>query len=62
MIIGGVGRYSGAFMGAALVALGETFFSWFISTQWKDVFLFLSFLIFLIFRPYGLLGRREWNI
>ena len=62
MIIGGVGRYSGTFVGVALVALGETFFSWFISAQWKDAFLFLSFLIFLIVRPHGLLGRREWNI
>ena len=56
-IVGGIGSVSGAFLGAAIVAGLEVFWSAYFDLAAKDVAVFLLLTLILIFRPAGLLGR-----
>ncbi|MEN9978747.1 MAG: branched-chain amino acid ABC transporter permease [candidate division WOR-3 bacterium] len=58
-IIGGVGSIPGAFCGGLFLGLIENLCIWKIQTSWKDVIAFAIFLIFLLFRPQGILGKKE---
>ncbi len=57
-IIGGVGSIYGAFLGAFLLALVENLGVWQISGEWKDALAFGVLILFLLFRPQGILGKR----
>ena len=57
-IIGGVGSIYGAVLGAFLLGFVENFGIWQISGEWKDAIAFGLLIIFLIFRPRGILGRK----
>lgn len=58
-VIGGIGIIPGAMLGGLLLGLLEAFGTQipFIGSQWKDVFSFVFLILFLIFKPNGLLGR-----
>ncbi len=57
VIIGGMGNIKGTVIGALLVGVLEAFCSvWF--HEYKDAFVFLILLAFLIFRPQGLFGEK----
>lgn len=60
-VIGGIGIIPGAMLGGLLLGILEAFGTQlpFIGTQWKDVFSFAFLILFLIFKPNGLLGRSE---
>lgn len=60
-VIGGIGIIPGAMLGGLLLGLLEAFGTQipFIGTEWKDVFSFVFLILFLIFKPNGLLGRIE---
>ncbi len=60
-VIGGIGIIPGAMLGGLLLGLLEAFGTQipFIGTVWKDVFSFAFLILFLIFKPNGLLGRSE---
>jgi branched-chain amino acid transport system permease protein len=60
-VIGGIGIIPGAMLGGLLLGLLESFSTQipFIGTVWKDVFSFLFLILFLIFKPTGILGRAE---
>ncbi len=60
-VIGGIGIIPGAMLGGLLLGLLEAFGTQipFIGTVWKDVFSFAFLILFLIFKPNGLLGRAE---
>ncbi len=60
-VIGGIGIIPGAMLGGLLLGLLESFGTQipFIGTVWKDVFAFAFLILFLIFKPNGLLGRSE---
>lgn len=55
-IIGGVGNIYGAILGAFMLGLVENFGIWKISGEWKDPIAFLLLIIFLIFRPKGIIS------
>ncbi|MEK7063339.1 MAG: branched-chain amino acid ABC transporter permease [Patescibacteria group bacterium] len=57
-IVGGVGSISGAFLGAFLLGFAENFGIWHISGEWKDAIAFGILILFLLFRPQGILGRK----
>ncbi|RKX73606.1 MAG: branched-chain amino acid ABC transporter permease [Spirochaetes bacterium] len=59
-VVGGLGSIFGAIMGGFLMAFVETFASAYIpgASQFRDVFSFLVVLLFLIFRPSGILGEQ----
>jgi branched-subunit amino acid ABC-type transport system permease component len=56
-IIGGVGSLSGALLGALLLGFAENFGIWKISGEWKDAIAFGLLILFLIFRPQGIIKR-----
>jgi branched-chain amino acid transport system permease protein len=60
-VIGGIGIIPGAMLGGLLLGLLESFAIQlpFIGTVWKDVFSFIFLILFLIFKPNGILGRIE---
>jgi len=60
-VIGGIGIIPGAMLGGLFLGLLEAFATQipFIGTIWKDVFSFIFLIMFLIFKPTGILGRIE---
>lgn len=60
-VIGGIGVIPGAMLGGLLLGLLESFGTQipFIGSAWKDVFSFIILILILVFRPTGLLGKKE---
>lgn len=56
-IVGGVGSVSGALLGAVLLGFVENFGIWKISGEWKDAIAFALLIVFLIFRPKGIINK-----
>lgn len=58
-VIGGIGSVPGAMLGGLLLGLLEAFGSSlpFIGSEWRDVFVFGGLILFLVFKPTGMLGR-----
>jgi len=54
-IIGGVGNIYGGVLGAFLLGFVENFGVWQISGEWKDAIAFGLLILFLIFRPKGII-------
>jgi branched-chain amino acid transport system permease protein len=58
VIIGGIGNLTGAVLGSLFLGFSENFAVWFLPAGWKDAVTFVVFLLFLLFRPQGILGRK----
>ena len=60
-VIGGIGIIPGAMLGGLLLGLLESFGTQIplIGSAWKDVFSFTILIFILIFKPTGLLGKKE---
>ena len=60
-VIGGIGIIPGAMLGGLLLGLLESFGTQlsFIGSAWKDVFSFSILILILIFKPTGLLGKKQ---
>jgi len=56
-IVGGVGSVYGGVLGAFLLGFVENFGIWKISGEWKDLIAFLLLIVFLIFRPRGIMNK-----
>jgi branched-chain amino acid transport system permease protein len=56
-IVGGVGSIPGAILGALLLGFAENFGIWKISGEWKDAIAFGLLIIFLVFRPKGIISK-----
>lgn len=56
-IVGGVGSVGGGFLGGFILGFVENFGIWKISGEWKDAISFLLLIIFLVFRPKGLIKK-----
>ncbi len=57
-VLGGIGNVPGAMLGGIILGLVESFGAGYLSSEYKDVYAFVILVIFLIFRPQGLLGER----
>ncbi|MPV38511.1 branched-chain amino acid ABC transporter permease [Georgenia subflava] len=57
-VIGGIGNLYGAMLGGILLGLLESFGTNFLGGEWRDVFSFACLILFLSFRPTGILGAR----
>jgi len=55
-IVGGIGNIYGGVLGAFLLGFVENFGIWKISGEWKDAIAFGLLIIFLIFRPRGIMN------
>jgi branched-chain amino acid transport system permease protein len=58
-IIGGIGSIPGAMLGGFAVGLFETLWSAYLPIEIRDMALYMALVVFLIFRPGGLLGFRD---
>jgi branched-subunit amino acid ABC-type transport system permease component len=56
-IVGGIGNIFGGVLGAFFLGFVENFGIWKISGEWKDAIAFTLLIVFLIFRPKGILGK-----
>jgi branched-chain amino acid transport system permease protein len=57
-IIGGVGSIIGAGLGGLLLGLAQHLGVWFTGSEWQDAIAFAILLVFLLFRPHGIFGRK----
>jgi branched-chain amino acid transport system permease protein len=58
---GGLGSVEGALLGGVLLGGLESVSGYAISAGWADAVTYAAFLLVLIFRPQGLLGKRAFN-
>ncbi|MXQ11013.1 branched-chain amino acid ABC transporter permease [Microvirga makkahensis] len=58
-IIGGIGSIPGALLGGFIIGLFETVWSAYLPIEGRDMALYAALVVFLIFRPGGLLGLQE---
>jgi branched-chain amino acid transport system permease protein len=56
-IVGGLGSGPGAILGGLVIGLSEAMAAGYLSSAYKDAVAFVIILLFLVFRPTGLLGR-----
>ncbi len=57
-VLGGLGSVFGAAIGGIIIGIVEAMASTYLSTDWKDVVVFVLFLAVLLFRPQGLFGKK----
>jgi branched-chain amino acid transport system permease protein len=57
-VLGGLGSVVGAGVGGLIIGVVESMASTYISTDWKDVIVFVLFLAVLLLRPQGLFGKN----
>jgi len=57
-VLGGLGSVVGAGVGGIIIGVVEAMSSTYLSSDWKDVIVFLIFLAVLLFRPQGLFGKK----
>ncbi|MCI5146074.1 MAG: branched-chain amino acid ABC transporter permease, partial [Candidatus Electrothrix sp. AR3] len=58
-VVGGIGTVYGSIIGALFLGFAENFGTWFFPSAYKDAVAFVILLLFLLVRPYGILGRVE---
>jgi branched-chain amino acid transport system permease protein len=58
-VIGGIGSIPGALLGGFAVGLFETAWSAYLPIEARDMALYAALIVFLIFRPGGLLGMKD---
>ena len=56
-VVGGIGNVRGAMLGGLLIGLIEFFGVQYLSSDYRDVYVFLVLILVLLIRPQGLLGR-----
>lgn len=61
-IIGGVNVLAGAVVGAFLLGVIQNLVLWTLSVRWQETITFLILILFLLFRPQGILGVRKRRI
>jgi branched-chain amino acid transport system permease protein len=58
-VLGGMGSVIGAMLGGVLIGMAESIGGLYFGAGWKDVVVFVLFLLVLLFKPAGLLGKSR---
>jgi len=59
VIIGGIGLFEGAAVGALVLGLLQSVAVWQASARWQEAVTFGVLILFLLFRPQGILGKQR---
>jgi branched-chain amino acid transport system permease protein len=59
IVLGGLGSFVGALLGALVVGVAETVAGYFTSGQWAESVAFIVLIVMLLIRPSGLFGSNE---
>lgn len=62
LIVGGVGRFEGPVLGGFLLGILQALVVWKFSTRWVEAITFIVLIVFLIFRPQGILGEQKREV
>ncbi len=58
-VLGGIGLVHGAVLGGLIIGISEVFVSAYVSSTFRDGFIFVILLLVLLFRPNGIFGKRS---
>ncbi len=58
-VLGGMGSIFGATLGGVLIGVAESIGGVYLGSGWKDVIVFILFLLVLLFKPSGLMGTSR---
>jgi branched-chain amino acid transport system permease protein len=58
VVLGGLGSIEGALLGGMCIGIVQSVSSYYIAPAYGQLFFFVLFLLIMIFRPEGLLGRK----
>ena len=58
-VIGGFNNSRGALLGGIIVGVGENLAAAYVSSAYKDAVALAMFMVVILFKPQGLLGRKE---
>ena len=58
VVLGGMGSIWGSMVAAILLGVMESFFAVYVSYDYRDAFGLMVLIAVLLFRPYGLAGRK----
>ncbi len=59
LIIGGMGRFEAPILGAFIIGILQALVVWAISSRWQDAVTFALLILFLLFRPQGIMGEKR---
>ncbi len=59
VVLGGMGSMAGAFVGGLIIGVVEAFSGFFLAPALKEVVYFLVFVLILVFKPSGLMGKAK---
>jgi len=58
VLIGGLGSFAGALLGGVIIGVAEVVFATVVVPTYKDVFIFVILIAFLLFRPRGIFSSE----
>lgn len=58
-VLGGIGNITGAMLGGFVLGIIEAYGTFYLGGSWKDVLAFGILILFLVFKPTGILGAKE---
>jgi branched-chain amino acid transport system permease protein len=59
LIIGGAGKFEAPVLGGFIIGILQASTVWLFSARWQDAVVFLILILFLVFRPQGILGEKK---
>ncbi len=58
VIVGGINSLPGAALGGLFIGLAQNLGVYWLPSKWQDTIAFVILILFLLFRPYGILGKK----
>jgi branched-chain amino acid transport system permease protein len=62
IVVGGLGSVPGAMLGGFLIGLAENIGIWYLPSSYKDAIALILLVVFLVMRPYGVLGLKREQV